>query len=106
MKRNRLYGVSAATAAIVALVNIGGVSAADNSANLFHRTWTAEVIGKPSIHNAVMDELMREKSPDPLSKAGDRASMPSAPDASTDIPTSMLWPADKYLPQLTKFATG
>ena len=53
---------------------------------------TPERIGRPSIHSKVMEEVMRETRPD----------NPSAvhSDDSSALPTSMLWPAYKYIPEL------
>lgn len=56
---------------------------------------TADIVGKPSIHDEVIDELKRGE---PVS-IGNRAMLPMTPDRSvSNIPTSMLWPAYKYIP--------
>ena len=101
MKENIIYwarftAVAAATAALTAtLLNMGVAVAGDLS---------REIIGKPSIHNKVMDELTGQVTVRATMEDRDAVKAGKEDSGSGAIPTSMLWPADKYIPQFGKTA--
>ena len=126
MKRDILYwvrfaAVTTSTAVITAsLLNISAAFAADISADFlnldpglvkapgYESLTTADVVGKPSIHNQVLDELTRGEPVDSHVKIENRDSLRASKDRSavSNVPTSMLWPAYKYIPQLRNAASG
>ena len=126
MKRNIFYkarfaAVTTITAVITAsLLNISAAFAADISADLlnvdpglvkepgYESLTAAEIIGKPSIHDKVMDELTRGEPVDSHVKIENRDTLRASKDgaAVSNIPTSMLWPAYKYIPQLSGALSG
>ena len=126
MKHNSLYGarfvaVTTITGIITAsLLNIGTAFAADISADrdnvdpglgkkpAYESLTTADIVGKPSIHDKVMDELTRGEPADAHAKIENRDSLPATKDESAagKLPTSMLWPVYKYIPQLGGALSG
>lgn len=103
MKRNLEYwmqfaAVTAITAAVTAtFINIAAAFAADESkvqANLYVNT--------PSIHDSVMNELTRGEQEDAATGRNMRQrTIQENSAAQGQLPTSMLWPAYKYLPHLS-----
>ena len=129
MKHNFPYGVRIAAVATIpaiitvitaSLLHMGPAFAADISANRFNvdpglvknpgyeSPTTADIVGKPSIHDKVMDELMRGEPADSRIRIENRDSLPATKDESAagKVPTSMLWPAYKYIPQLSGALSG
>ena len=125
MKRNFLYGarfpaVTTITLITASLLTISAASAADISTDRFNvdpglvkkpgyeSLTTADVVGKPSIHDKVMDELTRGEPVDSHIRIENRDSLPATKDESAagKVPTSMLWPAYKYIPQLSGALSG
>ena len=107
----RFAVVTATTAAVTAtLLNIGSAIAADVSAGTHklsrQEARAADIVGKPSIHNMVMDELTGAEPLDSLTRIKNPGSVRGGTDPANDVPTSMLWPAYKYLPQLSNVAWG
>ena len=123
MRRDILYwvrftAVTTVSAAMTAtLLNIGAAFAADISPDLlnldpglvkepaYQSLTTADIVGKPDIHNQVLDELTGGGPVDSHAKIENRGSLREDKEGPA-IPTSMLWPAYKYIPQLSKALRG
>jgi hypothetical protein len=126
MKRNLLdwalfAALTTSTAIVTAsLLNISAAFAADIYADRFHvdpglvkkpgyeSPTTADIVGKPSIHDMVMNELTRGEPADSHVRIENRDSLPATRDESAagKVPTSMLWPAYKCIPQLSGALSG
>jgi hypothetical protein len=108
-----IAGIAMIFAAVIGVsANAGGTSTSQAAAaelvplqadwSLSQRAQTNFYINTPSIHESVMDELIREEPAD--ADAGGnvrRMTLPGDSEAPGQQSTSMLWPAYKYVPHLS-----